>query len=181
MLLCISLECVLGMSQSYDISMASTGVTIKSLPKSQKAFYGIGHILNDLCGNCWFSYALIYWTKIVGLTETDAGLLLLVGQISDALSTLFIGQVCDRTSFKWYGKRKLWHAIGTIFVLISFPFIFNLCVNCEYSSDMVKLVYYGAFVIFFQFGWAAVQISHLALIPEIAHRTSDIIHLNSIR
>lgn len=152
-----------------------------SLPKSQKAFYGVGHILNDLCANCWFSYALIYWTKIVGLSETDAGLLLLIGQISDAVCTVFIGQACDKTKFRWYGKRKLWHIIGTVCVMLSFPFIFNLCVNCENSSETIKIIYYTGFVIVFQFGWGSIQLSHLALIPEIASRPSDIIHLNSIR
>lgn len=156
-------------------------IIAKSLPKSQKAFYGVGHILNDLCGNCWFSYALIFWTKVIGLSDTDAGLLLLIGQLSDAISTVIIGQACDRTKFRWYGKRKLWHLIGTVCVMLSFPFIFNLCLNCEYSSDIKKVLYYAGFVVVFQFGWAAAQISHLALIPEIANRTSDIVHLNAIR
>lgn len=155
--------------------------TVPSLSKSQKAFYGVGHILNDLCANCWFSYALIYWTKIVGLSETDAGLLLLIGQIADAVCTVFIGYGCDKTKCRWYGKRKLWHAIGTICVVISFPFIFNLCVGCTDSEESIKILYYSGFIIIFQFGWAATQISHLALIPEIAHRCSDMVHLNSIR
>ena len=36
------------------------------------------------------------------------------------------------------------------------------------SHESAQLVYYAAFVIIFQFGWAAVQISHLAAIPDIA-------------
>ena len=161
--------------------MASVEIRPASTPKSQKAFYGVGHILNDLCANCWFSYALLYWTKIIGLSETDAGLLLLIGQIADALSTIFIGYACDRTKFRWYGKRKLWHLIGSICVMLSFPFVFNLCLTCSESTELSKMLYYSAFVIVFQFGWAATQISHLALIPEIAKRASDVVHLNSIR
>eukprot|EP00111_Clytia_hemisphaerica_P004100 TCONS_00011719-protein len=160
--------------EKMDIRPAST-------PKSQKVFYGVGHILNDLCANCWFSYVLLYWTKIVGLSETDAGLLLLIGQVADAVSTIFIGYACDRTKFRWYGKRKLWHLIGCACVLVSFPFIFNVCLSCEDASETSKMFYYATFVILFQFGWASTENSHLALIPEIAKRTSDIVQLNAIR
>lgn len=151
------------------------------LPRSQKVFYGVGHILNDLCANCWFSYVLIYMTKIAGLSESNAGLVLLIGQLADALFTLIIGYSCDKTKITWYGKRKFWHGIGTICVLISFPFVFNLCINCSNSSAMIKLAYYSAFVIAFQFGWAATQIAHLSLIPDITSKESQRVELNAIR
>ncbi|XP_057293344.1 major facilitator superfamily domain-containing protein 12-like isoform X2 [Hydractinia symbiolongicarpus] len=147
----------------------------------QKIFYGVGHVLNDLCANCWFSYMLVYMSKVAGLTESTAGLLMLIGQIADGLSTLIVGYGCDRTRIRWYGKRKLWHGIGTICVLISFPFIFNSCLPCSESSEVIKLMYYSAFVILFQFGWAATQIGHLSLIPEISKKESQRVELNSIR
>ncbi|XP_057310021.1 major facilitator superfamily domain-containing protein 12-like [Hydractinia symbiolongicarpus] len=151
------------------------------LPRTQKIFYGVGHILNDLCANCWFSYVLIYMTKLAGLSERNAGLVLLIGQVADALFTLIIGYSCDKTKITWYGKRKLWHGIGTTCVLISFPFVFNLCIGCSNSSATVKLVYYSAFVIVFQFGWAATQIAHLSLIPDITSKESQRVELNAIR
>lgn len=48
----------------------------------------------------------------VGLTRV-AGVLLLVGQVADAISTPLIGYESDRTpGFGNYGKRKTWHLIG---------------------------------------------------------------------
>jgi len=120
-------------------------------------------------------------TKVISLSNADAGLILLIGQVADAIFTPFIGYGCDKTNFRWYGKRKLWHLIGTLCVLLSFPFIFNKCVNCETSSHTALVLYYGAFVVVFQFGWAAVQISHLSLIPEIANKISQKVELNAIR
>lgn len=35
------------------------------------------------------------------------------------------------------------------------------------SDQYAQMIYYSGFVIIFQFGWAAIQISHLALIPEL--------------
>ena len=147
----------------------------------QKICYGVGHVFNDLCANCWFSYLLIYMTKVVGLSDSNAGLILLVGQIADAIFTPFIGYGCDRTTFKYYGRRKLWHLIGSICVITSFPFIFNLCIKCEHVKSVLQVLYYGGFVIVFQFGWAATQISHLSLIPEIARKVSERVELNAIR
>eukprot|EP00794_Sanderia_malayensis_P000140 gene140-752_t len=151
------------------------------LPFRQKLFYGVGHVFNDLCANCWFSYLLLYMTKVISLSNANAGLVLLIGQVANAISTAFIGYGCDKTNVKCYGRRKLWHLIGTFCVLLSLPFIFNQCINCENASTTILLVYYSGFAIVFQFGWASVQISHLSLIPEIARKTSEKVELNAIR
>ncbi|NXY75803.1 MFS12 protein, partial [Glareola pratincola] len=61
---------------------------------------------------------------------------------------------------------------GTTCVLVSFPFIFNPCLGCkENTPQWAAFIYYLPFIIIFQFGWAATQISHLSLIPELV--TSD--------
>lgn len=57
---------------------------------------------------------------------------------------------------------------GTLSVLLSFAFIFNQCLGCDTSTPQwVSLIYFAPFIIVFQFGWAATQISHLSLIPEL--------------
>lgn len=43
------------------------------------------------------------------------------------------------------------------------------------------MVYYAAFIIIFQFGWAAVQISHLSLIPDLTPTDSERAILTAIR
>ena len=35
------------------------------------------------------------------------------------------------------------------------------------QSPAAQMVYYSAFIVVFQFGWACVQISHLALITDL--------------
>ena len=120
-------------------------------------------------------------TKVISLSNAHAGLILLIGQVADGIFTPFIGYGCDKTNFRLYGRRKVWHVIGTICVLLSFPFIFNKCFNCDGASSTTVVLYYAAFVVVFQFGWAAVQISHLSLIPEIATKVSEKVELNAIR
>ncbi|XP_035667594.1 major facilitator superfamily domain-containing protein 12-like isoform X1 [Branchiostoma floridae] len=154
----------------------------RSLPRARRFTYGVGHMLNDLCASMWFSYLLVYFHKVVNFSNVLAGQLLMVGQVSDALCTPFVGYESDRTkSGCGYGRRKIWHLVGTVCVACSFPFIFNLCITCSKSPDWAQFIYYAPFVVIFQFGWASTQISHLALIPDLASSPSLRVELNAIR
>ncbi|XP_053503260.1 major facilitator superfamily domain-containing protein 12 isoform X1 [Ictalurus furcatus] len=145
--------------------------------------YAVGHFLNDLCASMWFTYLLVYYHSVLGFQNSYAGVLLLVGQVADGVCTPLIGYESDRTSGCCnYGKRKTWHLIGTVSVVISFPFIFNQCMGCsEYTPQWASLIYFIPFIIIFQFGWAATQISHLSLIPELVKSESAKVELTAYR
>ncbi|XP_056912395.1 major facilitator superfamily domain-containing protein 12a isoform X4 [Takifugu flavidus] len=141
----------------------------RSLPVFRRLSYAVGHFFNDLCASMWFTYLLVFYHSVLGLQNANAGVLLLVGQVADALCTPLIGYESDRTAGCGnYGKRKTWHLVGTLSVLLSFNFIFNECVGCSsITPQWASVTYFIPFIIIFQFGWAAIQISHLALIPEL--------------
>lgn len=156
----------------------------KTLPLSQRLAFSTGHVLNDLCSAMWFTYLLVYFQDIRGFSPAFAGLPMLIGQVADGMATPFVGLELDRSAnlplCNAYGKRKSWHLFGTICVAISFPLIFTDCIGCtSYTSPFAQLFYYSAFIIIFQFGWAAVQISHLSLIPELTPVSSERTELNS--
>lgn len=140
-----------------------------SLHLCRRLSYAVGHFLNDLCASMWFTYLLVYYHSVLGFRNTYAGILLLAGQIADGVCTPLIGYESDRTDgCGTYGKRKTWHLVGTVSVLVSFAFIFNQCIGCdENTPQWASLVYFLPFIVIFQFGWAATQISHLSLIPEL--------------
>lgn len=147
--------------------------------------YGVGHILNDLCANIWFTYLLIYMHEVVKFSPVMAGSLLLLGQVADALATPVVGIESDKTGNYKYGRRKIWHLVGVCCVALSFPFIFTKCIGCDEGSEQTKqyakFIYYVPFVVIFQFGWATTQISHLALIPELSECKIEKVTLNAIR
>ncbi|XP_071543921.1 major facilitator superfamily domain-containing protein 12-like isoform X3 [Panulirus ornatus] len=147
--------------------------------------YGVGHVLNDLCSAMWFTYLLIYFHHVLLFNNSLSGVVLLIGQVADALATPFVGQEADRTDdlpfCTRYGRRKTWHLLGTACVICAFPFIFLGCLGCNYSHDWAQVIYYAPFVVIFQFGWAATQISHLALIPSITQDPHDRTELNAVR
>lgn len=65
---------------------------------------------------------------------------------------------------------------------MSFPFIFNPCLGCTDSTPQwAAFVYYLPFIIIFQFGWAATQISHLSLIPELVTGDHEKVELTAFR
>ena len=154
-------------------------------PLRQRISYCTGHIFNDLCSAVWFTYFIVYFNKVVGLSTTQTGLLFLIAQGADAVLTPFMGIGCDRLAIKRlarYGKRKSWHLFCTIFVAIAWPFIFSPCLACSNESPgWLPLAYYSVTVVIFHVGWAGVQIAHLSLIPEIAKRPGEIVEFNAVR
>ncbi|KYM85340.1 putative MFS-type transporter C19orf28 [Atta colombica] len=157
---------------------------IRKLPLYLRLAYGTGHVLNDICASMWFTYLLVFFHLVLGFDPTLAGVVLLIGQIADALVTPFVGFQSDINDNFWlcrYGRRKTWHLLGTICVLLGFPFIFSQCLGCENAHQYAQLVYYAAFVVIFQFGWAAVQISHLALVPELTPAEHERTELIAVR
>ncbi|KAK7075195.1 Major facilitator superfamily domain-containing protein 12 [Halocaridina rubra] len=157
----------------------------EALSRGGKLCYGVGHVMNDLCAAMWFSYILLFYSKVLEFDASMAGVVMLVGQLADGLSTPVVGILADKENkipiCARYGRRKVWHLIGTIFIAISFPFIFNACLGCEDASEGARLGFHLVFVCIFQFGWACVQISHLALIPDLTSKKSQRTELNSIR
>ena len=145
----------------------------------------MGHVFNDMCAAMGFTYQLIFYHNVLGFESFLAGVLMAIGQLADGLSTVFVGIFSDGGGNFWlcnrYGNRKSWHLIGTVCVAFSFPFIFLPCVNCEDSSEYAQMIYYSAFTIILQFGWASVQLSHLAMIPDLSSCKIEHTLLTSIR
>ncbi|PIC18183.1 hypothetical protein B9Z55_024167 [Caenorhabditis nigoni] len=153
---------------------------------ARKIAYGVGHFYNDLCASMWFTYLMIYMEKVLKIQSSRAGMLMLIGQVTDAISTPLVGIFSDSSilpaCFDKIGRRISWHLIGTILVSISFPMIFNKCFLCKSdTSEWYEMLWFVPFIMVFQFGWASVQISHLALIPELSSVPSSRSTMNSLR
>ncbi|XP_003701555.1 major facilitator superfamily domain-containing protein 12 [Megachile rotundata] len=145
----------------------------RKLSLSTKAAYALGHIFNDLTAAMWFSYTLIYFQRVALLEPITAGALLLLGQIVDAFVTPIFGLLVDR-----YLKKKTWHIIGSLMVTTTFPMIFGGF--ADPSNTAVMFIYVVSITVF-QIGWAAVQISHLSMIPALTNSLLARADLTAIR
>ena len=105
------------MENEQIVTVTNDYSEIIRLPFSRKLLYGIGHVLNDICASMWFTYLLVFFHLVLGFNSTLAGIILLIGQIADALATPFIGFHSDKNDNFWlckYGRRKTWHLIGIL-------------------------------------------------------------------
>ena len=134
---------------------------------------------NDLVASCWFSYLLVFLRTVLLFPSVHAGLLLLIGQLSDGAATPVVGFLSDRT-LSAFGKRRLWIVVGSVVVLLSFPPIFHAPL-LPLQSLTSRVLYYAACIVLFQFAWASVQVSHLALVPELTRDNDERVLLNSLR
>ena len=54
-------------------------------------------------------------------------------------------------------------------------------IECENKDESVILIYYLIFAMLYNFSWATIQISHLAIIPEITSVEKNRMELSSVR
>jgi len=154
------------------------GPSSEPLQRRSIFFYGIGHMLNDLTSACWFTYLLMFLTEI-GLTPRDAATVLLSGQVADGVTTFFVGELIDR-----FGHFKVWHGGGSVLVAVSFSSVFGTCLVCAIlgtNSITVRTIGYSIFAAIFNIGWAATQVSHMAMVNCITANSTSRVSLSSCR
>lgn len=101
---------------------------------------------------------------------------MMLGQVGDAIFTPIVGYLTDR-----YGTKRLWHSLGTILVFLTFPLIFSICPFCDTFPNWWRMTFYSVVILIFQFGWPVVQITHLAMIPELSRTKRDRSDLTATR
>lgn len=62
------------------------------LNQVQRLSFNLGHVINDITGVLWFSYALLFFQFIVHLSSTTSAALLFLGKY---IHQLCIGIVCN--------------------------------------------------------------------------------------
>ncbi len=80
----------------------------------QKIGFGLGHVYNDLCAGVWFSYTLLFMQGALQMPGAEAGALVMVGQVGDALATPIIGILADK-----FGTKRKWHIAGTFAIYMN--------------------------------------------------------------
>ena len=147
-----------------------------SLKLYEKIGYGFGHMFNDLCASVWFSYTLLFMQGALQMPATQAGALVMLGQVGDAIATPIVGFLTDK-----HGTKRQWHVIGTLIVFLTFPMIFSICPFCDRLPKWWEMLYFTVIILMFQFGWPIVQITHLAMIPELSRSQKDRADLTAVR
>ena len=153
----------------------------------QQIACGVGHVMNDFTRRWLNSFRLIFLMKVVSLSATNAGWLVLYNRFVGALVFRpIVGYVCDRVyipvlSHK-LGKRKSWHLVGSVLTVVFVPLFYSTCLVCSSEpSEWQLLVYYCTITTFVTFSHSCIEIAHMSVIPVVAKDQSEAVKLNVLR
>ena len=73
----------------------------------EKVGYGLGDMASSMFWKIFSYYLPIFYSTVFGLRLTDAGVLVLVTRVWDAVSDPMMGVIADRTQSRW-GKYRPW-------------------------------------------------------------------------
>jgi len=153
----------------------------------QRFSCGVGNALNDLFRQLYFSFTLLFLMKVVGLSASQAGVAVLVGQLTDSFVCSISGYLGDHIKIpfisKIMGRRKSWHLVGAILMTFTIPLLFNRCLLCsEYEGiSWLPLAYYITVLVVLCTGYNLVEINHLSIIPAVTKTIKEATALNAIR
>ena len=144
-----------------------------------------GIIFNDLCKRM-FSFGLLFFMEVMELSAADTGLIILIGQIVDALTSVISGYLGDMVKVPFLsrkiGMRKSWHLVATVFMGIVVPLCVNRCILCSGSHQTwLPTVYYGFLFSLYNMCFSVVEINHLAFITTSAVSVEELTDLSAIR
>ena len=147
---------------------------------------GVGNISNEFWKQISFSFGLVFYTRIIGLSNAQAGWIFAVGQIIALLSTAMFGYLCDSVDVpcisRRFGRRKTWHLLTTIFLVLGVILSFSRCFTCnESTSSWVKWVYFVILYGMADFMYGASEMAHLSIIPVVSKTQDDVVIINSLR
>ena len=155
-------------------------------PFFQRFACGVGHVMNDITRQLLFSFRLVIFMQVFGLSAANAGWLMLYGLItattSSAIGAFLIDNVKIPYLSKTLGKRKAWHLIGTMVGAIAIPLYFSSCFLCQSDQGQwQQMIYIPVLNTILSFSFGLMEISHLSIIPAIAKDQSEAVELNAWR
>jgi GPH family glycoside/pentoside/hexuronide:cation symporter len=141
-----------------------------------KLTFGIGTIGTASTNSILAFFLMFFLTDVAGLPAALAGSVLMVGQISDAISDPVIGLLSDKTQSRW-GRRYPWIVGGAIPFGISFFLLWVI----PTSQIWPLFAYYVMVGIVFKTALTSVYLPYVSLTPELTQDYDDRTSLNSFR
>ena len=147
--------------------------------------FGVGILLNEVWRQMSLSFGLVFYTKVIGLSSGQAGIILAVGMVAGLMSTIMFGYLCDKVDVpflsRMMGRKKTWYLFTTIFLGPFMILAFSRCYPCTDSSSMwVAFAYFLCGYCGGTFMYGATEMAYLSLIPVISPSQDEAIILNSL-
>jgi GPH family glycoside/pentoside/hexuronide:cation symporter len=144
----------------------------------EKLAFGIGDFGGNFCFSFLTSFAMIYFTDIVGANVAAIATLLMVAKIFDGVTDLLMGHLIDRTYSKM-GKARPWLFWSAFPLAVALVMLFHVPAGL---SQLGKSIYiFIVYVLICAFFYTASNIAYNALTSLITKNTDDRVSMGSIR
>lgn len=138
----------------------TAGASAPPLKRSQLVLFGLPEFAVYLAVIPVSLYLPFFYSRDLGLSITDIGLLLMVARISDVVTDPLIGALSDRTRSR-FGRRKPWMAAGVPLMMVSAYQLFA-------PSGAVSNTYLLVWSMLLWFGWTMINIPYYAWGAELS-------------
>ncbi len=131
------------MQELRTLVLRSTSLPGKSAPRTSlgvRFTYGLGQISNSIKTFAFGAFLLFFYTSVMGLPGTLAGLATSISLFWDALIDPAVGHLSDRARFR-FGRRHTFMLVGAIGMGVSFFAIFSPPVGLGVRQLFVWLVF----------------------------------------
>lgn len=133
------------------------------LAKSEKFFYGIGDMGNNVAYGAVGFYFVFFLTDVAGISPVWAGYIFMISRMWNAVCDFIMGIVSDNTKTR-FGRRRPFLLFGAIPLGIAFAILWIV----PFSGNTQLVIYYTFAGILFNTLYSLVSIPYNALLPELS-------------
>lgn len=127
--------------------------------------YSYANIFMGGAGYIISMYFMIFLTDVVNISLTQAGTVVMIATIWDAVTDPVMGIITDRTRSK-YGKHRRYLALGVPVLFISYTLLWN-----SYGiggNPKTSMLYYVLIYMLYKTTYTIISVPHTAMLPELA-------------
>lgn len=112
-------------------------------------------------------YFTIFLTDVVNLSLKQAGIVVMIATIWDAVTDPVMGIITDRTRSK-LGKHRKYLLIGLPFLIVSYTMLWNSFGLSGKDNPVAAMVYYILVYMLYKTAYTIISVPHTAMLPELA-------------
>ena len=112
-------------------------------------------------------YFTIFLTDVVNISLNQAGIVVMIATIWDAVTDPVMGIITDRTRSK-YGKHRRYLVWGIPFLIVSYTLLWNSFGLNGNENPKAAMIYFVLVYMLYKTAFTIISVPHTAMLPELA-------------
>ena len=129
--------------------------------------YSYANIFLGGAGYIISMYFTVFLTDVVNLSLNQAGIVVMIATIWDAVTDPVMGMITDRTRSKT-GKHRRYLLLGIVPMIISYTLMWNSFGLNGAQKPMVTMAYFIVVYMLYKTAFTIISVPHTAMLPELA-------------